>query len=253
MILAVDAGNTNIVAALMNNGNVINEYRYNTGKDKDFEYHKNHLERLVQNRTIDSVIISSVVPEINSRLDTVCVQLTGISPKFVSCDMATGLDIKYDNPQKLGADLICAAVGAVKKYGAPVIVMDIGTATTFSVINKNKEYLGGMIAPGPYTSMQALASMASQLSETELEITDNVIGTNTAECIKIGTLTAHSAMLDGMLDRVIPTLDTADVKLVATGGFAQKITSMCTHKIICDVHLIFTGLYELYKINYCLL
>lgn len=249
MILAVDAGNTNIVAALMNDGNVINEYRYDTAKNEGAQYHKNNLKKLVCNQSIDGAIISSVVPEINIHLETACVQLTGRTPKFVSSDMATGLDIKYDYPQKLGADLICVAVGAVKKYGVPVIIIDIGTATTFSVVNGNNEYLGGMIAPGPYTSMRALASMASQLPETELEITDKVIGTNTVDCIKIGTLTAHSAMLDGMLDRVIESLDTADVRIVATGGFAPKLTPMCRHRIICDNNLIFSGLYKLYELN----
>lgn len=249
MILAVDAGNTNIVAALMNDGKVINEYRYDTAKTEVAEYHKSNLERLVQNQPIDGVIISSVVPEINNHLETACLQLTGLIPEFVSSVMITGLDIKYDNPQRLGADLICVAVGAVEKYGAPVIVIDIGTATTFSVVNEKNEYLGGMIAPGPYTSMKALASMTSQLQKTELEITDKVIGANTAECIRIGTLTAHSAMLDGMLDRVLKCLNTADVHIIATGGFAQKITSMCTHKIICDDNLIFIGLFELYKLN----
>lgn len=245
MILAIDAGNTNIVAVLINDGIIVNKYRYNTAKAEGVDYHKSNLKKLVDNQLVDAVIISSVVPEINIFLKKACVLLVGITPEFISSDMVTGLDIRYDNPQKLGADLICAAVGAVKKYGAPVIVIDIGTATTFSVISENSEYLGGMIAPGPYTSMTALASMASQLFETELEITDKVIGTNTADCIKIGTLTAHAAMIDGMIDRVIKSLDAADVKIVATGGFAQKITSMCMHKIICDDDLIFSGLNDL--------
>lgn len=249
MILAVDAGNTNIVAALMNDGKVINEYRYDTAKAEGMEYHKNNLKGLIHNHFIEGVIISSVVPEINNHLETACLQLTGLIPEFVSSAMITGLDIKYDNPQKLGADLICVAVGAVEKYGAPVIVIDIGTATTFSVVNENKEYLGGMIAPGPYTSMKSLSATASQLQETKLEIADKAIGTNTAECIRIGTLTAHCAMLDGMLDRVVDELSAGKIKIVATGGFAQKLTPMCRHRIICDNNLIFSGLYKLYELN----
>lgn len=249
MILGIDAGNTNIVAALINENGVIKKCRYNTAKQESASYHKHNLEKLIISESVSAVIISSVVPEINDYLNQACFDITGMIPVFAGSELKTGLAIKYDNPQKLGADLICAAVGAVSRYGSPAIVVDIGTATTFSVINENNEYLGGMISPGPLTSMKALASMASQLPEIKLEATDKIIGTNTQDCIKIGILTAHSAMIDAMLDKVKNQLNRSDIRLVATGGFAKTVTAMCTHKIICDDNLIFKGLYELYKMN----
>ena len=248
MLLGIDVGNTNIVAALIDNGEVIAQCRYATAKNEKALYHKKKLDHLTSNQDISGVIISSVVPEVNDDLKEACSELAEASI-FVSAGLDTGLDIRYDHPNKLGADLIAVAVGAVKRYGAPVIVIDIGTATTFSVINEDREYLGGMIAPGPLTSMRALASAASQLPEIEPDFTDSVIGTNTIDCMKIGVFNAHSVMLDGMIEKVKDHLKLSDIRLVATGGFSEKITRMCSHKIICDQDLIFAGLYDIYKRN----
>jgi len=249
MILGIDAGNTNIVAALIDEQGVIREYRYETKRTETEEYHRMHIENLLKNQPVCDAAISSVVPEVNEHLKNICRNITGSEPLLISAHIKTGLDIKYDNPDKLGADLITAAAGAVNKYKTPVIIVDIGTATTISVVSGHKEYLGGMIAPGPYTSMRALAAMTSQLPEIQLAVTDKIIGTNTADCIKIGTLTAHAAMIDGMADRILDYLQAENTKIIATGGGAKEITDMCRHKMIFDGDLLFCGLYELYKMN----
>ncbi len=227
MILGIDIGNSNIVIGLIDKQGVINKECYETSKEIQYE---EYIRKIIGSNNITGIIISSVVPFVNSELNL-------------------GITIKYDNPQKLGADLISVAVGAVAKYKGPVIVIDIGTATTFSVINGNKEYLGGMIAPGPHTSMKALASMTAQLPEIELTTTNKVIGTNTIDCMKIGITTAHAAMIDEMLERVLNELNENEVKIIATGGGAKKIIDMCTHKIIWDENIIFDGLYEIYQNN----
>lgn len=251
MILAIDVGNTSTELALLNeeNGAVLNAYRYPSKAEKTAEYHKKNIVGFIENQSVSGVAVSSVVPEISAFLDSVCNDLFGAKPLFVNSKIKTGLDIKYDNPQKLGADLIAVAVGAVCEYGAPAIVVDVGTATTFSVISENREYLGGLIAPGPVTSMKALASMTAQLPLTRLEITDKVIGTNTADCINIGTVTAHSAMIDGMIDRVLQSLSLPSVSIIATGGFSKDLVPLCTHKMHYDENLIFKGLYQIYKMN----
>lgn len=250
MILGIDVGNTNIVAWLINEQGVHNEYRYETDKKATYEYHQEHLGELIEGENIEGVIISSVVPEINQELNQAIVNELGTIPMFVNANLKMGITIKYVDPNKLGADLITGAVGAVTKYnGGPLVIIDIGTATTFSVVNENNEYIGGMIAPGPKISMKALAMMASQLKEIELKATDKVIGTTTEECMKIGTMTAHSAMIDGMLEKVINELKVPNVKVIATGGEAKEIMDMCTHKIILDKNLIAHGLYEIYKMN----
>lgn len=249
MILGIDVGNTNIVASIINEQGVIDEERYETVRDCKYSYHEEHLRKLVKDKTINGVIISSVVPEINKQIEEVTINIIGITPVFVSSKLKTGIHIKYDYPEKLGADLITVAVGALSRYQGPIIVVDIGTATTFSVISENNEYLGGMIAPGPHTSIKALASMTSQLPEIEVEVTDKVIGTNTADCMQIGTITAHAVMIDGMIDRVMKELNNTNINIIATGGEAKDIINMCTHKIILDKNLIPYGLYEIYKKN----
>lgn len=249
MILGIDVGNTNIVASLIDEQGVVDEERYETVRNCKCSYHEEHLRKLVEDKTVNGVIISSVVPEINKQIEEMVINITGITPVFVSSKLKTGIHIKYDYPEKLGADLITVAVGALSRYQGPIIVVDIGTATTFSVISENNEYLGGMIAPGPYTSIKALASMTSQLPEIEVEVTDKVIGTNTIDCMKIGTITAHAVMIDGMIDKVMKVLNNTNINIIATGGEAKDIINMCTHEIILDKNLIPYGLYEIYKKN----
>jgi len=251
MILAVDVGNTSTELALLNaeNGSVKAKFRYSSKAQKTVQYHKENISEFVKNSSVSGIVITSVVPEISAFLNQSCSELFDFRPLFVSANIKTGLEIKYDYPEKLGADLIAAASGAVSKYGSPVIVVDVGTATTFSVVNEKNEYLGGLIAPGPVTSMKALASMTAQLPAVHLEITDKVIGTNTADCINIGTVTAHCAMIDGMLERVKESLGCSDVKVVATGGFSKDLMPLCRQKMLYDENLIFAGLYQIYKMN----
>ncbi len=246
MILGIDIGNSNIVIGLIDKQGVINKECYETSKEIQYE---EYIRKIIGSNNITGIIISSVVPKINEIIEQTAINICGKTPIFVNSELNLGITIKYDNPQKLGADLISVAVGAVAKYKGPVIVIDIGTATTFSVINGNKEYLGGMIAPGPHTSMKALASMTAQLPEIELTTTNKVIGTNTIDCMKIGITTAHAAMIDEMLERVLNELNENEVKIIATGGGAKKIIDMCTHKIIWDENIIFDGLYEIYQNN----
>lgn len=249
MILGIDIGNSNIDIALMDKHGVIKKECYEMGKEMQYE---EYLRKIIGDNNITGIIISSVVPEINETIKQAVINICEKIPIFVNSELKLGITIKYDNPQKLGADLISVAVGAVTKYKNPVIVIDIGTATTFSVINRNKEYIGGMIAPGPHTSMKALATMTAQLPEIELVTSNKVIGTNTIECMKIGIITAHAAMIDGMIERVLNELNESNVKIIATGGGAKDIIDMCTHKIIWDKDIIFNGLYEIYINNiYC--
>lgn len=249
MILGIDVGNSNIVAALINECGVQKKKNYETNRKSSSIYYKKQLKELAKGNNIKDVIISSVVPEMNETLSQAILETFRKKPIFVKSNLNLGITIKYDSPNKLGTDLITVAVSAVTKYDSPVIVIDIGTATTFSVINGKKEYLGGMIAPGPYTSIKALATMTSQLPEIEITDINKVIGTNTIDCIKIGTITAHAAMIDGMLEKVLNTLNEPNVKMIATGGNSKRIIEMCTHKIIWDENLIFDGIYEIYQRN----
>lgn len=246
MILGIDIGNSNIAMALINKQRVTKKACYETNREIQYE---EYLRKIINDSKITEIIISSVVPKINETMKQAVINICGKEPIFVNSELNLGITIKYDNPQKLGADLISVAVGAIAKYESPVIIIDIGTATTFSVINRNKEYLGGMIAPGPHTSVKALATMTAQLPKIELVATNKVIGTNTIDCMKIGIMTAHAAMIDGMIEKVLAELNENNVKIIATGGGAKNIIDMCTHTIIWDEDIIFDGLYEICKRN----
>lgn len=249
MIIGIDIGNTDTAAAVINDGTPVCEVRYKTAKFADADYHKAHLLTLTEKYSPEGVIISSVAPETNGEIAKACSLYLNKTPLFVSSALKTGLSFKRENPEKIGADIIAGAVGAFKKYGAPVIVVDIGTATTFCAVDKGGEYLGGVIAPGPYISMKALADAASMLSEIKLTPPQSVIGTNTEERMRIGVLTAHAAMIDGMLERIKKEMGASSVKAVATGGMSQDIAEMCEKDILCDRNLLMYGLYELYKMN----
>lgn len=251
MILTVDVGNTNILAVILDENNIVCEKRYDTGKNKDYNYHFKVLYNLTNNYIdeMKAIVISSVVPEINIHLVKACEMLTGKKPLVLNSELNTGMTICYDYPDKLGSDLIAGAMGALAKYEPPLIMIDIGTATTFSVISNKREYLGGMIAPGPYTSLNSLASAASQLPVTDLGFTDKIIGTNTLECMSIGVFTAHAAMIDGMINKVKDNLGLKNITIVATGGPAKDITKMCKNEIFFEKYLLNYGLLELYKLN----
>ena len=259
MILVIDAGNTIIVAAIMENDAAVYVKRYATGKEENCTYHYNVLSEFfcdVEKKTgskitdlIQGAIVSSVVPSINIALKRAVKECLHLEALFVSNKLDTGLDIKYDYPEKLGADLIAGAAGAVFKFGCPVIMIDIGTATTFSVVNSKGQYLGGAICPGPYTSLKALTNLAAQLPVGTLGFTDKIIGTNTTDCMSIGAFTAHAAMIDGMIDRILAKIEDKNVVIVATGGPAREITAMCTHKVQCDRDLVLYGLSKLYFRN----
>lgn len=251
MILAIDVGNTNIVAALMENGNILASDRFETGKQEQEGYHLKHLHAFVQKYASckpTGCIIASVVPSVNEFLMRGCESLIGSTPLMVSHEVLPDVKVRYDFPEKLGADLVADAYGAMCRYGAPVCVIDIGTATTFSIMNEKKEYLGGVIAPGPYTSMRGLVQAASLLPDTEFTVSDRIYGKNTVECMNIGLFTTHAAMIDGMIERINDALQ-MELTYVITGGPAKDIVPLCKKTLVLDDDLLHYGLYCIYMAN----
>lgn len=249
MILAIDVGNTNIVAAIMEKGKVTCEIRFETGKKEGKYYHYNKLSKFVRqccDSNLSGSVISSVVPSVNEYLIHACEKITGKQPVMVNYMTARGMKVIYDNPEKLGADLIADAYGATVKYHSPVCVVDIGTATTFSVVNSNNEYIGSVITPGPYTAINALTKSAALLPKSRFSVSDKIVGNNTLECMNIGVFTAHAAMIDGMIDRIREDLG-EDMKFVVTGGPARTITPLCRHKVFYDHDLLHYGMYCIYE------
>ncbi|MCH5202468.1 MAG: type III pantothenate kinase [Oscillospiraceae bacterium] len=253
MILAIDIGNTNIVLGIIDNDKIIFTGRLSTDKLKTADEYALLFSGLINMhsiniKNIEGVIVSSVVPPLTLTMKRAIKRLTDKEPFILGPGLKTGLNIKLDNPAQLGCDQVADAVAAINKYPAPLMVLDMGTATTVSVIDKNKSYLGGLIIPGIRISQEALSSSTSQLPRISLEKPEKVIGSNTIDCMKSGAVYGTAAMIDGLADRIETELG-EKVTIVATGGNSECIVPVCKRNIIYDSNLLLDGLNIIYKKN----
>lgn len=253
MILAIDIGNTNIVVGGIDDEKIHFVARLSTDRTKtEDEYaviFKNILEiHHISAAVFDGAIISSVVPPLINILKRSVKMLTELTPLVVGPGIKTGLNIKIDNPSQLGSDLVVGAVAAVTLYPKPLIIFDMGTATTICAIDKNGNYLGGIIYPGVKVSLDSLTQRTSQLPAISLDAPAKAIGKNTIDCMKSGIIYGNAAMADGMIDRFENELG-EKATILATGGLAQTILPHCKHKIILDDDLLIKGLKIIYDKN----
>ena len=253
MILAIDIGNTNIVLGCFDDDNIILRERISTNHTATtieyaatiktaFEMHG------IEPKEVTGAIISSVVPAVTNTVKSAIERFLGIDVLVIGPGIKTGLSIVIDNPSQLGSDLVVDAVAGLNEYSAPMIIIDMGTATTVSVINSKKEYIGGMIVPGLAISHDALISRTSQLSKIALEKPKKVIGSNTVDCIKSGLLYGNAGMLDGLIERINDTLG-EQCTVVATGGLSTIIAPLCKSEIIVDEDMLLKGLKVIYNKN----
>ncbi len=253
MILAIDVGNTNVVLGCIEDGNIMNIVRLHTNvHDTDAEYAikiKQILEIYGRDpRSFDGAIISSVVPEVTESIKRAVKWVSGIVPMVVGPGMKTGLNVRIDDPSTLAGDLVVGSVAAIEYYGAPVIVLDMGTATTMVVVNKNNCYVGGAIIPGVTLSYAALASGTSLLPSISIKDPKKVIGTNTVESMRSGAIYGTASLIDGMIDRMEEELG-YKCKVIANGGLAESVVPYCKHDITVDNDLLIKGLWALYQKN----
>ena len=253
MLLAIDIGNTNIVIGCMDNGEIRFKARIATDRTRTSDqYGVEILSMLqafgVQREDISDCIISSVVPPVFNSVRTGVCKVTGRQPMVVGPGLKTGLNIHVDVPSQVGSDRIVIAVAALAKYKAPLILMDMGTATTIEVVEPENVYMGGVIFPGVMVSLDALTSRAAQLPGISLDKPRNVIGKNTVDCMRSGMMYGTAAMIDGVVERIEEELGHR-CTLVATGGMAQFITPLCRREIILEKDLLLNGLGILYEKN----
>lgn len=253
MILAIDIGNTNTVIGCCKDNEILFVERLSTDSSRTvLEYAisiKNVLELYqIQPGALKGSIISSVVPPLTNLFRDAIRKIVGKEPMIVGPGVKTGLNILMDNPGQVGSDLIVNAVAALAEHPVPLIIIDLGTATTISVVDSKKNYIGGMILPGIRVSLDSLVNRASQLHRISLEAPKRLIGKNTAECMKSGVIHGNAACIDGMIDRIEKELKTK-ATVIATGGLAGSIIPHCTHKIILDDALLLKGLLYIYKKN----
>ena len=253
MILTIDMGNSNIVIGGIDDSQTYFVERVTTNRGKtDLEYAVNIKSILeihnVPVSSIEGAILSSVVPPLNNTILSAVEKICGFRPMLVGSGMKTGLNIIMDNPKTVGSDMIVDAVAAIRDYPCPIIIIDMGTATTMSVIDRSGNYIGGVILPGLKVSLDSLSGKTAQLPYISLETPGKVIGKNTIDCMRAGIVFSNVDMIDGILDRMEKELGETPT-VIATGGLAKSIVPYCKEEVILNDDLLLKGLLRVYLKN----
>ena len=253
MILTIEIGNSTITLGGVEGSDIRFECRINTDRVKTSDTYCIDLKTLfeiygIDMASIEGVIIASVVPQVLNSVRTAIRKLLNTEPLVVGPGLKTGLDIRLENPGQMGADLVAADVAALSEHKPPLIVIDMGTATTMTVLDPNGAHLGGCVCPGVKISLEALTGNTSLLPGIQLDSPKQALGRNTADAMRSGIMFGTASMLDGMIDRF--RAETGwDFTIVATGGLAKRIVPLCHNEIVYDRHLIIKGLARLYRDN----
>ena len=253
MILTVDIGNTNIVLGGFSDNELKFVARMATDASKTKDEYAAKIRSIltlynIEKAEVKGAIISSVVPPLNIAGKQAVEQVYNVKPIIVGPGIKTGINLICDDPATIGADLICACVGAHYLYGSPALVIDMGTATKIMILNSDGAFCGVSIIPGVYIGLKALASGTAQLPQISLEAPASVIGRNTVDCMRSGVVFGNASMIDGMIDRFNEESG-INLKTIATGGLAETIIPHCKHEITLDKDLVLKGLNILYKKN----
>lgn len=254
MLLAIDIGNSNVVIGCLNENNeTIKLFRMVTDLKKTEDEYAAGMKTILEYSGLgcsrfEGAIICSVVPPLTEIFRTAVENIIGVRALVVGTGIKTGLNIMIENPASLGSDIVAASVAAMTDFSLPVIVIDMGTATTITVVDKGNKYVGGAIVPGVALSMSALSSGTSLLQKVPIEAPKKCINTTTTESMQSGAVYGTAALLDGMIDRFEQELG-CKASLVATGGIAAKIVPHCIHDIVYDENLLLRGLGIIYKKN----
>lgn len=253
MILAVDIGNTNIVLGCADDNEILFRERLSTNQtETSLEYAVRIKAALDINKiapeSISGAIISSVVPSVTGTVKAAIEKLISVKVLTVGPGIKTGLSIVIDNPAQLGSDLVVDAVAGINEYPVPQIIIDMGTATTYSVIDKNRSFIGGLIATGMAASAEALSSKTAQLPKIAFEKPKKIINSNTVECMKSGIMYSNACAIDGIIERIEEEL-CEKCTVVATGGLSSVVVPLCKREIIIDDDLMLKGLVLIYSRN----
>ncbi len=253
MILTIDIGNSNIVLGGVRDREILFQARMVTDSIKTSDQYCAELKTMlelfdVKPTDVEGSIVSSVVPPVLNSIRTALRKLTGKACLVVGPGIRTGLNIQIDNPAQTGADLVVAAVAALREYKPPMILVDMGTATTITVLNEEGALVGGCVCPGVKISLEALTTKAALLPGISLDRPKKVIGRNTIDCMRSGIMYGTASMLDGLIERMEQELGQA-AAVIMTGGIGKFILPLCRREMIFDEDLIIKGLAALYREN----
>ena len=260
MLLALDVGNTNIVLGVFDGDDLQRSWRMAADPLRSADEYGVMIENMFRHDNItaadiDAVIISTVVPSLLFALRHMCYKYLDIKPIIVETGIKTGLKIECDDPRQVGSDRIVNAVAAHAKYEGSLIVIDFGTATTFTVVTEDGSYVGGVIAPGLKISAKALFEETAKLPNVDLEITDEFIGKNTIESMQAGLIYGHMGMTERIIKGIKEELvtlygkDRDSIKVIATGGMANLVSGGVKGIDVIDRRLTLNGLAIIYKKN----
>ncbi len=254
MIICMDVGNTNIKYALFDGDRLALSFRVATEHKKTSDEYGGQLLSILGNNgikvsEITGGIISSVVPQLDYTLERMCHTYIKIKPLLLAPGLKTGLNLRVDNAKEVGADRVVNNVAAVRKYGAPLIVVDFGTATTFNVIDAKGEFIGGVIAPGIKGSLDSLVNGTAKLPRVEIERPANVIGKNTVTNMQSGIVYGFAGLVEYLVRKIKREIKCDEVKTVATGGFSEIIAREISCIDVVDKLLTLEGLKYLYDLN----
>ncbi len=253
MILTIDIGNSNIVLSGVEENEILFEARLRTEATKTSDQYCVDLKIIldvyqVKPEQIEGTSIASVVPQVLNSMQTAVKKLTNKPILVVGPGLKTGLDIRLENPNQTGADLVAGCVAALREYKPPMIVVDMGTATTMAVLNQQGALVGGCICPGVRISLEALTEKTALLPGLQLDQPQKAIGRNTADCMRSGVMLGTACMLDGMVQRMEEELG-YKTTVIATGGIAKFVIPLCRTPIVYNKDLLAKGLATLYKEN----
>jgi type III pantothenate kinase len=253
MLLAMDVGNTNITLGVFEGERLRASWRLATDVNRLADEYGVLIVSLlghqgIRAEQIDAGVMASVVPDLDPMFESVCRRYFGVRPLVVSAGVRTGLRILYDSPRDVGADRVADAVAAIRLYGQPLILVDLGTATVFDAISKDGDYLGGAIAPGLVIAAEALFRRAARLYRVELARPKRAIGQNTVAAVQSGVIYGYVALVEGIVRRFREELGEG-AKVVATGGWAELVAQETDVIDVVDTDLTLTGLRFIYEMN----
>lgn len=253
VIFVLDVGNTNTVLGVYEQDELCHHWRFETNRNKTEDEYGMLIKALLSHEgiafsDITGIIISSVVPPIMFALERMCQKYFHLEPLIVGPGIKTGLNIKYENPREVGADRIVNAVAGIALYGSPLIIVDFGTATTYCYINEERQYMGGVIAPGINISTEALYSKAAKLPRIEIARPETIIGKNTVSAMQAGIVYGYVGQVEGIVTRMKQEAR-ANPKVIATGGLATLISKESDVIDVIDPFLTLKGLHMIYLRN----